>query len=115
MQYMLFIHSNENGFASLTKEQIEQAMGAYTSYTDALRKAGVLVSSNRLQPVSASTTVRLADGKSQVLNGPYAETKEQIGGYYLIEASDLNDAISWASRCPGASHGTVEIRPVWPM
>jgi hypothetical protein len=115
MQYMLFIHANENGFASLTKEQVEQAMGAYTSYTEALRKAGVLVSSNRLQPVSASTTVRLADGKSQVLNGPYAETKEQIGGYYLIEAPDLDGAITWASRCPGASHGTVEIRPVWSM
>jgi hypothetical protein len=115
VQYMLLIHSSENGFAALTKEQVEQAMGAYTSYSEALRKAGVLVSSNRLQPVAASTTVHIADGKTQVLNGPYAETKEQIGGYYLIEAPDLDGAIAWASRCPGASHGTVEIRPVWSM
>jgi len=115
MQYLLLIHANEAGFAALPKDQVEQAMGAYTAYTEALKKAGVLVGSNRLQPVAAATTVRMANGKTQVLNGPYAETKEQLGGYYLIEAPDLDAAISWAARCPGASHGTVEIRPVWQM
>jgi hypothetical protein len=115
MQYLLLIHANEAGFAALPKAQVEQAMGAYTAYTEALKKAGVLVGSNRLQPVAAATTVRMANGKTQVLNGPYAETKEQLGGYYLIEAPDLDAAISWAARCPGASHGTVEIRPVWQM
>jgi hypothetical protein len=115
MQYLLLLHSNEAGFAAMSKEQIDQAMGAYTAYTEALKKAGALVNSNRLQPVAAATTVRVADSKTQVLNGPYAETKEQLGGYYLIETPDLDGAISWAARCPGASHGTVEIRPIWAM
>jgi hypothetical protein len=68
-----------------------------------------------LQPTSASTTVRVSNGKAQVLNGPYAESKEQLGGYFLIDAADLDAAISWAARCPGASHGAVEVRPVWSM
>jgi hypothetical protein len=115
MQYLLLIHSSEAGFATMPKDQLEQALGAYAAYSEALRKAGVLAGSNRLQPVAAATTVRVASGKTQVLNGPYAETKEQLGGYYLIEAPDLDAAISWAARCPGASHGTVEIRPIWAM
>jgi hypothetical protein len=73
----------------------------------------VLVASDRLRPASAATTVRLANGKTQVLNGPYAETKEQLGGYYLIDVPDLDVAISWAARCPGASYGTMEVRPIW--
>jgi hypothetical protein len=90
-------------------------MGAYTAYTEALKKAGVYVGSNRLQPVSAATTVRVANGKSQVLNGPYAESKEQLGGYFLIDVPDLDAAISWAARCPAAGHGVVEVRPIWDM
>jgi hypothetical protein len=90
-------------------------MAAYTAYTEALKKAGVLKSSNRLQPSSAATTVRMANGKPQVLDGPYVESKEQIGGYYLIDVADLDAAISWASRCPGAGHGVVEVRPIWSM
>ena len=113
MQYMLLIHADEAGFAALPNDQVEQAIGAYTAYTEALKKAGVLVDSNRLQPTSTATTVRVADGKTQVLNGPYAETREQLGGYYLIEAPDLDAAMAWAARCPGASHGTMEIRPIW--
>ena len=89
-------------------------MGAYHSYTEALTKAGVLVGSNRLRPISTATTVRVANGKTQVLNGPYADTKEQLGGYFLIDVPDLDAAISWAARCPASSHGTVEVRPVWP-
>lgn len=112
MQYLLLIHADEAGFAALPKDRVEQALGAYTAYTEALRKAGVLVDSNRLQPTAAATTVRVADGRTQVLDGPYAETKEQLGGYYLIEAPDLDAAISWAARCPGASHGAIEIRPI---
>jgi hypothetical protein len=113
MQYMLLIHADETGFADLPADQVERMLGAYTAYTEALKKAGVLVDSHRLQPTAAATTVRVADGKTQVLDGPYAETKEQLGGYYLIETPDLDAAISWAARCPGASHGTMEIRPVW--
>jgi hypothetical protein len=113
MQYMLLIHASEAGFAALSADQVEQALGAYAAYTEALKTAGVLVDSNRLQPIAATTTVRVEGGKTQVLNGPYAETKEQLGGYYLIEAADLDAAIAWAARCPGASHGAMEVRPVW--
>jgi hypothetical protein len=113
MQYLLLLYSNESGWSRLTPAEQEQGMAAYVAYTQALSKAGALQGSNRLQPVATATTVRVADGKSQVLDGPYAESKEQLGGYYLIEAPDLDAAIAWAARCPGASHGVVEVRPVW--
>jgi hypothetical protein len=115
MQYLLMLYSEEGGWNKLTKEQQEQGMAAYRAYTEALQKAGVLKGSNRLQPTSTATTVRLANGKPHVLDGPYVESKEQIGGYYLIDVADLDAAISWAARCPGAGHGTVEVRPVWTM
>jgi hypothetical protein len=83
------------------------------AYTEALKKAGVYQGSNRLRDTPSATTVRIANGKSQVLNGPYADTREQLGGYYLIDVPDLDAALSWAARCPGASHGVVEVRPVW--
>ncbi|RYF37569.1 MAG: YciI family protein, partial [Comamonadaceae bacterium] len=70
---------------------------------------------DRLQPAASATTVRVTGGKTEVLNGPYAETREQLGGYYQIEVADLDAALSWAARCPGAAHGTVEVRPVWKM
>jgi hypothetical protein len=115
MQYMMLIYSNEKGWAQLSPEQQKQGMAAYMAYSEALRNAGVLLSSNRLLNTDAATTVRVTDGKTQVLNGPYVDTKEQLGGYFLIEAPDLDAAIAWAARCPGASHGTVEIRPLWAM
>lgn len=114
MQYLLMLYADESGWSKMTPAEQEQAMGAYHAYTEALKKADVLLGSNRLQPISAATTVRVANGKTQVLNGPYADSKEQLGGYYLINAPDLDAAISWAARCPGAGHGSVEVRPVWP-
>ena len=90
-------------------------MAAYAAYTEALRKAGALKGSDRLRPTSSATTVRMANGKAQVLDGPYAESKEQLGGYFLIDVPDLDAAISWAARCPAANHGAVEVRPVWDM
>jgi hypothetical protein len=113
MQYLLVLYSNESGWSNMTPAEQEQGMGAYTAFTEALKKAGALAGSNRLQPISAATTVRVANGKTQVLNGPYADSKEQLGGYYLIDVPDLDAAISWAARCPTASHGIVEVRPVW--
>jgi hypothetical protein len=115
MQYLLMVYVNEASWPKMSKAEQEQGMAAYGAYTEALNKAGVLKGSNRLQPVSTATTVRLANGKPQVLDGPYVDSKEQVGGYYLIEVPDLDSAISWASRCPGASHGVVEVRPVWSM
>jgi hypothetical protein len=113
MQYLLMLYASEGGWDQLTKAEQEQGMAAYTAYTEALKNAGALAGSNRLQPVSVATTVRITDGKSQVLDGPYADSKEQLGGYYLIDVADLDAAIAWAARCPGASHGIVEVRPVW--
>jgi len=113
MQYIMMLYSQEAGWAKMTEADQLQAMGAYTAYTEALKKAGVHAASNRLQPISTATTVRVAEGKSQVLDGPYADTKEQLGGFYIIDVPDLDAALSWAARCPGASHGTIEVRPVW--
>jgi len=115
MQYMLLLYVNENGFAQMTPEEQKQGLAAYTAFIEALKAANTYVASGRLQPVSTATTVKVANSKTQVLNGPYAETKEQLGGYFLIEAADLDAALSWAARCPAASHGTVEVRPIWVM
>ncbi len=115
MQYLLMLHVSETGWGDLTPEQQQQGTAAYMAYGEALRKAGAWVGSNRLKPSANSTTVRVANGKTQVLDGPYADTKEQIGGYYLIDVADLDAALSWAARCPAASHGVVEVRPVWQM
>lgn len=115
MEYMLLIHSDPKGFEALPPAVRSQALAAYGAYTEALRKAGVVRSSNRLHPSSMATAVKVRDGKTEVLNGPYIETREELGGYYLIDVPDLDTALSWAARCPGASHGTVEVRPVWDM
>ena len=115
MQYLLLLHAEEAGFGRMTPEQQQQGMAAYVAYTEALNKAGAYKGSNRLQFVSTATTVRLVDGKTQVLDGPYADSKEQLGGYFLIDVPDLDAALSWAARCPGASHGIIEVRPVWDM
>jgi hypothetical protein len=115
MQYILFAWASEAGFQSMPPDQAQAAAGAYTAFGEAMRKEKVLVSSNRLRPVGETTQVHLENGKTRVLNGPYAETKEQLGGYFLIDVPDLDAALSWAARCPAASHGTVEVRPVWSM
>ena len=113
MQYLLLIYTNENAMLNAPKEAASQVVGAYQAYTEAMKKAGVYIGGNRLQPTSTATTVRAQNGKSNVLDGPYAETKEQLGGYYMIEALDLDAALAWAARCPGAAHGSIEVRPVW--
>ena len=114
MLYMLLIHSNEAAMRSAPPGTISQMHAAYVAYTEALTKAGVVVGGNRLRPTSDATTVRVVDGKTQVLDGPYAETREQLAGYYLIDVEDLDAALSWAARCPGASAGALEVRPIWP-
>ena len=113
MEYMLLLHDDETRWARMGEEQFGREMGAYVAYTNALREAGVYVAGNPLQPTGTATIVTVkTDGKTNVLDGPYAETKEQLGGYYLIEVPDLDAAISWAARCPCAGTGTVEIRPI---
>ena len=115
MNYMLMIYGNETAQQAMTPEQGNDVLAAYTAYTGAMQQAGILRAGERLRPTGASTTVRVADGKTQVLNGPYAETKEQLGGFFIIDVPDLDAALSWAARCPGASHGTIEVRPIWAM
>ena len=115
MQYLLMIYTDEAAMLSQSEAETGQILAAYGAYTEAMTKAGVLLGGNRLRPTTATTTVRVADGKTQVLNGPYAETKEQLGGYFLIDVPDLDAALSWAARCPGASYGTMEVRPIWVM
>jgi hypothetical protein len=113
MQYLLLIYTNEKAMLGAPKEAASQMIGAYEAYTEAMKKAGVWLASNRLRPTSEATTVRNPDGKKSVLNGPFAETREQLAGFYLIEAPDLDGALSWAARCPSAAHGSIEVRPVW--
>jgi hypothetical protein len=115
MEYMLMIHADPAGLQALRDAERSTALAAYGAYTAALQQAGVLRTGNRLRNADTATTVRLRDGKTEVLDGPFIETKEQLGGYYVIEVPDLDAALSWAARCPGASHGAVEVRPVWAM
>jgi hypothetical protein len=113
MKYILMIYGNEAKLQGRSKAESDQSHAAYMAYTEALKKAGVLVVGDRLQWSSLATTVRVADSKTKVLDGPYAETKEQLGGFYMIDVPDLDAALSWAARCPGASNGVMEVRPVW--
>jgi len=115
VQYLLMIYANEGEQRELTQTQMGERMAAYRGFIEALNKAGVYKGSNRLELSPNGTTVRIANGKTQVLNGPYADSREQLGGYVLIDVPDLDAAISWAARCPGASHGVMEVRPVWQM
>jgi len=112
MRYMLLDYVVEAGWPQLTKAEQEHWLGAYRSYMEAMAKAGVLKTSNGLYPTSAATTVRVAEGRPQVQDGPYADSKEQLGGFHIIEVPDLDAAISWAARSPTALHGVVEVRPV---
>jgi hypothetical protein len=115
MQYLFTLYADESGWTKMTPEQQQQGAGAYAAYTEALKAAGVLKSSNRLQPSSSATTLRTTNGKTQVLDGPFADSKEQLGGYYLIDVPDLDAALTWAGRCPGVGHGVVEVRAIWSM
>ena len=115
MQYLLAIYGDERAVERMPREQMTEMINAYTAFTQALHGANVWVASNRLRPTSAATSVRVTDGRTQLLDGPFAETKEQLGGYYLIDVPDLDAALSWAARCPAARHGTVEVRPIWTM
>jgi hypothetical protein len=112
MKYILMDYVGEAGWPKLTKAEQEHWLGAYIAYTDAMAKSGVLKSSTGLRPTSTASTVRVVNGKTQVLDGPYADSKEQLGGFHIIDVPDLDAALSWAARCPTALHGVVEVRPI---
>jgi hypothetical protein len=111
MQFVLLIHSNEAGWPMLTPAEQEEWMAKYRAFNDALNQAGVLKSSNRLQPSSTAKTIRTVNGKTKVSDGPFAKPKLQLGGYYVIDVPDMEAALEWAARCPGVKHGAIEVRP----
>ena len=112
MKYLLMDYVMEAGWPALSEAEQIRWLGAYKAYMEAMKSAGVLRNSNGLQPTASATTVRVVDGRTQVLDGPYADTKEQLGGFHTIEVADLDAAIAWAARSPTALHGTVEVRPI---
>jgi len=112
MRYLLLIYGNEATQAQRSQEQLAAEFQAYDQYTKALAESGLMEAGAALQSVNTATTVRVRDGKTLTTDGPFAETKEQLGGYYLINCKDLDEAISWAARIPGAAIGSIEVRPV---
>jgi hypothetical protein len=112
MKYALMIYENEADFAKLSEKEMGQLMNDYNAFTDSLKKSGSWVAGEALQPVATATSVRIRDGKRLTTDGPFAETREQLGGFYLVEAKNIDEAIAMASRIPGARNGTVEVRPV---
>ncbi|MEP6779252.1 MAG: YciI family protein [Gemmatimonadaceae bacterium] len=112
MRYLILIYANEQQFQSITPEGIATMQNDYGQYMADLVSSGVHKGGEQLQPSFTATTIRVRDGKTQNTDGPFAETKEQLGGYFVIEADTIDEAISWAAKCPGAKHGTVELRPI---
>jgi hypothetical protein len=112
MQYMLLIYGDEAAWNQMSQAQIAQVMQAYSTYTADLAAAGVLRGGSELAPVATATTVRVRNGKPLLTDGPFAETREQLGGYYLIDVPDLDSAVKWAARIPSATMGAIEVRPL---
>lgn len=112
MRYMLLIYGDETQDVEATPADMEQMMAEYWAYTKEVNEAGVNLASEALQPTSTATTVRVREGKTLTTDGPFAETKEQLGGFYMVEAENLDDAIAWAAKIPGAKVGSVEVRPI---
>ena len=109
-QYMLLIYSPAEGGPSPEQQQAE--MPRWFEYTESLRSAGVMVAGDALQPTDVATTVRVRDGETIISDGPFAETKESLGGYYILDVADLDTALQWAAKMPNIAYGSVEVRPV---
>jgi hypothetical protein len=112
MRYLCLIYSDETKWTSLPKSEVDAMMNDYGSFTESVTKSGHYVAGDGLQPTQTATTVRVRNGKLSTTDGPFAETKEQLGGYYLIAAKDVSEAIQVAARIPGARLGSIEVRPV---
>ena len=115
MQYLLLIYGNEKDFDKLTHAERQGVTREYTEFTKSIAQSGHLRGGNELQPVASARTVRVRDKKRTVTDGPFAETKEQLGGYYLIEAKDQDEAIAVAARIPSVRWGSIEVRPILPQ
>jgi len=112
MQYMLLIYDNEKNWPSMSEKERNAIMGEYFAFTEEIKKSGALVAGDALQATNTATTVRVREGKRLTTDGPFAETKEQLGGYYLVNAKDLDEAMAMAARIPAARLGSIEVRPV---
>ena len=112
MQYLCLIYDDENAWASMAEDERNAVFGEYNAFTESIKGSGNYVAGDALQPTSTATTVRIRDGETLVTDGPFAETKEQLGGYYLIDAKDVDEALKIAERIPSARYGSIEVRPV---
>ena len=112
MRYLCLIYDEEKKMAAMSKGEQDAFMGEYFGFTEDIKKSGHYIGGEALQPVGTATTVRLRGGKMSTTDGPFAETKEQLGGFYLINAKDLNDALQIAAKIPSAKTGTIEVRPI---
>jgi hypothetical protein len=112
MRYLCLIYDNEKAWATMPKVESDAVFGEYFSFTEGIKATGKHLGGEALQPTQTATTVRVRNGKVSTTDGPFAETKEQLGGYYLIDARDLNDAIQVAAKIPSARYGSVEVRPI---
>lgn len=115
MQYLLLIYEDERKVLGRDEQTRNQILAEYRAFSESLREAGQFVAADALQPTSTATSVRVRDGQAITTDGPFAETKEQLGGFYLVEADDLDQAISIAVRIPSARFGTIEVRPIWTL
>jgi hypothetical protein len=113
VKYLLLINVDEKHYARLSPQDMGQLMGEYEAFRNQLKNSGAHLASQRLRPVASATTVRVRDGETVVSDGPFAETKEQLGGFYMVNVNDLDEAIAWAAKIPGAKHGSIEVRPIW--
>jgi len=112
MKYLLMLYADYDAGARLPQETIEAMMKRFDAWSEAMTKAGVHNTFSTLHPTSEAMTVRIREGKKVTTHGPFAETTEQLGGFYLIEAKNLDEALEWAAKCPGAEYGSIEVRPV---
>jgi hypothetical protein len=115
MQYLLLIYNNEVEYAARPQAEVAQTMAEYGTFTQGIVQAGNFKGGERLRPVANATTVRVRNGKTITTDGPFAETREQLGGYYMIEAKNLDEATAIAAKIPGARYGSVEVRPIWAL
>lgn len=111
MKYTLFLYNDEASFANAPPAAMQQVQAAFQAYTQALKDAGVFVATDWLRPSGTATVITLKDGARRVQDGPYAATKEQLGGFYMIDVANLDEALKWAEQCPSARQGLIEVRP----
>ena len=111
MRYTLFLYNDESAFEHMTDADMGEALQAYGAYIGALREAGVFVDTDYLAPSGTATVLSMTTGERQIQDGPYADTREQLGGYFVIDVPDLDAALDWAAKCPSARYGKIEVRP----